>query len=413
MDRDRLKVLALGLRWPPETFIHRLLEALASQGIEVTAAAISRDKIALKPSASGPIRLIPLFSERQPLLWRIPIFTGLLFSKLFKNYHKICAFWKKTGYLKNFKKRLFFFFHRLLPIIGHDFDIIHFHWNSAAIDYLPFYELFNAGIIISCRGAQVNIAPHNPQRSDIVAGLRKTFEKADLIHCVSDAIMQEAHQYGLKQAKARVIRAGIDIDFFHPPEKKEVTGKGPVQIITVGSLIWRKGYEYALPAIRRLIDGGHNIIFKIICSGQAEKLSRMRVLFTIDDLGLDKSVELILGASPEEVRQRLWESDIFLLSSLSEGISNAALEAMACGLPVVTTDCGGMREAVTDGTEGLVAEVRDTQALAKALERLIKEPKLRQEMGQAGRERIVRDFTLKRQVEQFIQLYNAAGKLPA
>lgn len=407
MDRNRLKVLALGIRWPPETFIYRLLKGVASKGIDITVASVSYGKTFFTPDNNEGIKLIPLFSEKQHLIWRIFMFIRLFFSRFFKNYRKIYAFWKRTEYLKNFKKRAYFFSHGLLPVIGHNFDIIHFHWNSVAIDYLPFYELFKAPIVISCRGAQINIAPHNPKRSYIADGLSKTFEKADAVHCVSYAIMQEAHKYGLDKEKVWVIRSGIDIDFFQPPKRKKIIQKDIIQIITVGDLIWRKGYEYALLAIRRLIDKGYNIVFRIISASKSGKLSRARILFTIDDLELNRFVHLFWKMPPEDVRQMLWESDIFLLSSVSEGISNAVLEAMACGLPVVTTDCGGMREAVTNGVEGFVVPVRDAEAIAKALERLIEDTQLGQGMGQAGRERIVKDFTLQQQLEQFIQFYSA------
>jgi len=96
---------------------------------------------------------------------------------------------------------------------------------------------------------------------------------------------------------------------------------------------------------------------------------------------------------------------VFLLSSLSEGISNAALEAMACGLPVVTTDCGGMREAVTDGIEGFVVPVRDPEAMAEALLRLWKDPELRRRMGEAARERVLREFRLDQQISAFLALF--------
>ena len=74
------------------------------------------------------------------------------------------------------------------------------------------------------------------------------------------------------------------------------------------------------------------------------------------------------------------------------------------GISVVTTDCGGMREAVTDGVEAFVVAVRDAGAIAESLERLIEEPRLRRRIGEAARKRIVRDFSLKEQAEKLIRL---------
>ena len=96
---------------------------------------------------------------------------------------------------------------------------------------------------------------------------------------------------------------------------------------------------------------------------------------------------------------------MFLLSSVSEGISNAALEAMACGLPLVTTDCGGMREAVRDGIDGFVVPLRDPRAMAAALARLARDEGLRQTMGNAARQRIVEHFSIETQIARFQALY--------
>ena len=285
--------------------------------------------------------------------------------------------------------------------MGGHWDVVYLPWNSTAIEYLPLMQHCRSAVI-SCRGSQVNIAPHEPERPGFAEGLRRTFEMATAVHCVSEAIKKEAMQYGLDPAKAWVIRPAVDPDFFCPAADKK-TGQ-PLRIITTGSMIWTKGYEYALTALRLLLDQGIAADFRIIGDGW----ERDRVLYTIDDLGLQPQVHLHGKQPPARVRQLLQEADIFLLASLSEGISNAVLEAMACGLPVVTTDCGGMREAVTDGVEGFVVPVMDSEAMAAALARLAHDPDLRARMGQAGRQRVLQDFTLQQQITAVVALFEAA-----
>ncbi|HYX21601.1 MAG TPA: glycosyltransferase family 4 protein, partial [Thermoanaerobaculia bacterium] len=90
--------------------------------------------------------------------------------------------------------------------------------------------------------------------------------------------------------------------------------------------------------------------------------------------------------------------------SLSEGFCNAAIEAMGCGVPVVMTSCGGVREGLTDGVEGFVVPLRDPKAMADAVATLARDPALRARMGRAGRARIARDFTLDRHVSDFVTL---------
>jgi glycosyltransferase involved in cell wall biosynthesis len=216
---------------------------------------------------------------------------------------------------------------------------------------------------------------------------------------VSEAIRRECERYGLDAAKAEVIRPAVDPQVFYP-EANSKAQDGAFHVVSVGNLSWVKGFEYALEAVRLLADRGVDVRFDIIGHGP----ERHRLLYTIADLGLGERVRLLGRREPEEVRAHLRKADAFLLSSVTEGISNAVLEAMSTGVPVVTTDCGGMGEAVTDGVEGFVVPTRDPAAIASALTRLAADATLRIRMGDAARLRIVGEFSLSRQVERFVSL---------
>lgn len=292
---------------------------------------------------------------------------------------------------------------RLLPYVGLPFDVAYFPWNSAAIEHLGLFD-FGRPVVISCRGSQIHVAPQDPENGRLREGLRETFAKAAVVHCVSEATLREAMRWGLDPARARVIRPAVDPEAFRPPSTPPAQD-GILKVVTTGSLVGVKGYEYALLALRRLVDRGVAVRFSIIGEGP----ERVRATYTIRDLGLEGHVQLLGRRSPEDVRAELQKADAFLLSSLSEGISNAALEAMACGLPVVTTACGGMAEAVSDGVEGFVVPIRDSDAMAHALERLASDVPRRRRMGLAARERVVRDFDLGNQVGQFEALLEGAA----
>jgi glycosyltransferase involved in cell wall biosynthesis len=254
--------------------------------------------------------------------------------------------------------------------------------------------------VISCRGTQINVSPHNPHRVTLRRGLGPTFDRAAAVHCVSEAIREEAVQYGLDRTKAVVIRPAVDPDVFRPAGGRRPPD-GRFRVVSTGDVIWRKGYEYALMAVRRLVDRGLPVRYDIIGSGRENQ----RLLYTIQDLELDDHVVWHGRLDPPAVLARLREADAFLLSSLSEGISNAVLEGMACGLPVVTTDVGGMREAVTDGVEGYLVPSRDPDGLAEALEWLWRAPERGRLMGAAGRARVTRDFRLDEQTRAFAELF--------
>lgn len=401
---ERVRLLVVGIAWPPETFLARLIDGLLQTGVEVTVACSQKPDTSWLRRKGFSWLFTPSWDES--VIHRL-LYFGLMGSKTLLRTGPGMRRWMNmsfsngSGPFSRWKARGLQWY-RLLPFVGRTWDVIYFPWNSAAIAYRP---LFDTGIpvVVSCRGSQINVAPHNPRRFSIREGLRETFRRAAAVHCVSEAIKREAMQYGLDPAKAWVIRPAVDPNFFHPAEPRSRSDKGVFRVITTGSLIWHKGYEYALMAIRQLVDAEVPVRLDIIGDGP----ERQRVLYTIHDLGLENHVRLLGRLSPEQVRDRLQQANVFLLSSLSEGISNAVLEAMACSLPVVTTDCGGMREAVTDGVEGFVVPVRDPEAMARALMRLWKDKELRQRMGGNARKRVLKEFALKKHIEQWHALITA------
>jgi glycosyltransferase involved in cell wall biosynthesis len=216
---------------------------------------------------------------------------------------------------------------------------------------------------------------------------------------VSAEIFSTSVRLGLDPMKAQLIRPAVDPHFFSPMASKRKS-EDALKLVSVGSMIWRKGYEYLLMAMKALTTTDLRYFLTII--GDGPELDRVE--FCIRDLGLGDCVNLVGSASPECVRETLRESDVFVLSSLSEGISNAVLEAMACGLPVVTTDCGGMSEVVADGVEGFVVPVRDPISMSKAIRRLAVNSKLRVAMGGRGRQRVVAQYSLDGHVNSWMEL---------
>jgi glycosyltransferase involved in cell wall biosynthesis len=105
--------------------------------------------------------------------------------------------------------------------------------------------------------------------------------------------------------------------------------------------------------------------------------------------------------------------DVFVLSSIGEGISNAILEAMAAGLPVIATRVGGNDEQVRDALTGRLIEPRRTEALAVALGAYFGDPELARAHGAAGRERVATDFGLDRMLADYMSLYRKHAVLGA
>jgi glycosyltransferase involved in cell wall biosynthesis len=132
---------------------------------------------------------------------------------------------------------------------------------------------------------------------------------------------------------------------------------------------------------------------------------RARITHTVADLGLEDHVSLRGRMTPDQLSRHLAQTDVLLHASVAEGIPNVVLEAMACAVPVVATDVGGLTEAMTDGVEGYVVEPRDPEQLAHALLRLARDPAMRARMGSAGRARIEAGATLDAQLQDFLEMY--------
>jgi glycosyltransferase involved in cell wall biosynthesis len=136
----------------------------------------------------------------------------------------------------------------------------------------------------------------------------------------------------------------------------------------------------------------------------------------IRDLARKSNIErklMFLGVR-SDVDRLLSASDVALLCSHQEGFSNAILESMAAGLPMIVTNVGGNSEAVLDGKTGLVVPARDPEALAAAIIHLAGDPELRQRLGSAGRERVASQFSLEACMAKYQSLYRGLlqGKRP-
>ena len=392
------------MKWPPEHYLRRKLEGLAASGINVAVATSDRDFDAEMRSGVGRVRLPRRDEPAAVALLRLARDCLLLGSTEPPRASPAVARGQTDG------GRTIGLLRSQVVVMLAKPDLVHFEWESVAVDFLPLFEACRCPVVVSSHGG-IHVRPKIGDRR-IVRAYPTIFARAAAVHCVSEAVREEAVRFGLDRAKARVIHPAVDTDFFSPAPS-DVRDPEELRVIGLGRLNWIKGYDYALEAVASLVRAGVPVTYEILGgepSAESGKASdRGRLLYLIHELGLEGRVRLLGKVSQEVVRERLRASDVLLQASLSEGLPNAVLEAMACALPVVVTDCGGVREAVEHGVEGLVCPRRSPQALADALGSL-RDPALARKLGEAGRARVVADFTLERQLESFRRLY---GELAA
>jgi colanic acid/amylovoran biosynthesis glycosyltransferase len=391
-ENQPLRVLFVGHGKHGTTFLNRLAKGLADAGTKVTLATFSKRQPTWLDQ-HGVQRLWTPPWAGNPLLRLLRLLQLLITHFSFSRFHWL---WYQTYETKSFLHKLQRL-NRYLPFLRGEWDVIYFPWNSAAIGYQGLYKL-GIPVVVSCRGSQVNIRPHLPGQETYVPALRTSLQQAAAVHCVSSDIQQSVIGLGVNLERCAVIHPAVVPEFFSPPAYPPDNQR--FSLISTGSLIWSKSFETMITALKHLVDAGIDAELHIIGEGP----ERQHILYTIHDLGLQERVFLHGRLAPSDVRDQLKNADCFVLSSLSEGIANAALEAMSCGLPVVTTDCGGMREAITDGVEGFIVPLWDSQAMATALHKLGCDPTLHSRMGAAGRSRVVADFKLEDQIRAFLDL---------
>jgi len=259
---------------------------------------------------------------------------------------------------------------------------------------------------VSCRGVDLHLLEQQPPKAQKIQ--IEALQTVNAVHAVSDEMAQAVKRISGRIHDIWINRPAIDESAIVPKQStppQETHNSTPL-ITCVGRLVWKKGYDYLLAALSRLNQQGHPFRVQIIGGGELQSVLR----FSIEDMGLSSQVELRGFVPPDKVLEMLQRSDLFVLSSHEEGISNAALEAMACGLPVVTTNAGGMAEAVRDGIDGFVVPVRDITAMTNRIARLLADPALREQMGRSARARVEAEFSLERQARVFEEMYASVVK---
>jgi glycosyltransferase involved in cell wall biosynthesis len=294
-------------------------------------------------------------------------------------------------------------FLRHLPFLRLASDVVHFEFTGLATMYPLVPELLGAPSVVSCRGSELNLLAERPPSE--VETFRQALLRASAIHCVSQDMAAKVSSSVGRTAGVHVNRPAVPVESI--AARTVYAHDRPPTIVAVGRLVWIKGFDHLLAALARLKRSG--VAFRARIIGDGPLFSPLR--YSIADLGLAPEVTLTGPLAPEAVLAELAAADVYALTSHEEGISNGALEAMAAGLPVVTTRAGGMAEVVRDGREGFVVHTRDLEALAARLGELLGDAALRERMGRAARRRAEQELSLERQATIFEQLYRSvAGK---
>lgn len=207
---------------------------------------------------------------------------------------------------------------------------------------------------------------------------------------------------GAEPPRIEMIHHGIDVEYFRPEEAHvpglALSALAPPLILSIGRLVRKKGFDVLLEAAALLRDRGISFHVEIVGEGPLRSSLEKR----ISQLGLGGMVRLSGIAIRSEVRQALRRANCFVLPSRvaadgdRDGIPNTLAEAMACCLPVVSSKLPSIEELVEDGKSGILVAPEDAGALSSALEKLLDDSALCDQLGAAARRRVVESFDARR-----------------
>lgn len=222
--------------------------------------------------------------------------------------------------------------------------------------------------------------------------------------CASEAIRQLLLRDGVPPARAVTVHEGIDaskVDAAPPAELHQelwLPHHAPI-VGNVAALVPHKGQRYLVDAAAEVLR--HEPDARFIIAGEGELREPLEQ--QIRHLHLEKHV-MLAGFRPDVLSLHR-AFDIFVMSSVTEGLGTSLLDAMAAGKPVVATRTGGIPEVVEDLVTGILVPPRDTRAMAGALITLLGDADLRARMGAAGLARVEAEFTAERMVEHTLRVY--------
>lgn len=276
------------------------------------------------------------------------------------------------------------YFQQLPPDLA-SFDVIIGQFGTAGIDALHTIKKkhpeVEAKLVTFFRGYDISayLAAH-PGAYD------QLLKEGDLFLAECDFFKKRLISLGADPAKTMVHYSSIQTSRFtySPP----TLGKdGVVRVITVSRLVEKKGIEDALKAMQKVMARHKRVEYTIVGDGALKK----KLMALAKDLGIAQRVTFTGAKKPEEVAQYLKSSHIFILPCVVgsdnniDGVPTVLKEAMACGLPVVTTFVSGIPEIVHHEKSGYLVEPHDTQGLSEKISFLIEHPEKWQAMGRAGR----------------------------
>lgn len=381
-----------------ETFILNQIDGLLERGHEVTIFPCRH---------SGETRLQGIIENRHLMdVVYYPVDTGTTFlGKIRLRLHLAILRMKYAKSIAGLRKAFAQYPHvggwhsalmRAEPLLRHEnkFDLLfaHFGPNGLRASWYRDAGLVSAPLVTVFHG--FDLSTYLNQHNDKV--YEPLFRNGDLFLPISRYWQEKLIETGCHPERIKVHHVGIDCEQFAFQPRTYSKGE-PVVLISVVRLVEKKGIEYAIRAMVEVVASGKPVAYRII--GDGPLLEPLKDL--VAQLKLNDHVSFLGTKTSEEVMEELSGAQLFLAPSVEsdngdmEGIPTVLMEAMATGMPVISTWHSGIPELVEDGVSGTLVGEREVSNLAFAIVTLMDSPERWAAMGQFGRQKVLEEFNIQ------------------
>lgn len=398
MKRKHKKIAYILSQYPSlsQTFVSREIDAIRNLGVEIDIFSLKRVK------SHEPLvfyaNFILIIHANILCLFKNPFLYTFLILRILAGFvsHNF-----KSG-IKNLY--IFFesvYFSKLISTHGIEHIHAHFLWAAGTSAWIisqmlkiPFSITVHAFDIFD-KNRIDNLFRHKLQRASFIVAI-SDYNKKLLIE-----------KYNTEEAKIHVIHCGIEKRILSEIDKRKFENEVPF-IVSVGRLTQKKGFKYLIESLKLLNEKGLKFRAEIIGDGEDREL--LKIL--IKDFKLNDKVALRGEMSNKEVVSTMKRADLFVLPSIitesgdMDGIPVVLMEAMALGIPAISTDISGIPELIENEINGLLVPEKDILALTGAMESLLIDKQRRFKIGHGGKEKIRHGFTIEDNAHKLAELFN-------
>ena len=286
------------------------------------------------------------------------------------------------------------------------YDIIHCHYGRNGLKAILLKDLgvINGKIVVAFHGNDISryLQIHG---DDIYSYL---FNRADLLQPISHHWQEKLITLGCHPDRVLVHHMGIDCDKFMPTGERDHHPE-KILIVSVARLVEKKGLSYGIQAVAQLLEKHSQLKLQYYIIGDGVLKTELEQ--QIKQLKVSEQVKLFGWREQQEVRAIIAQADIFLAPSVTshngdrEGIPVSLMEAMAQGIPVVSTYHSGIPELVEDGISGYLVQEKKMVALASKIEHLANNRQIRLKMALAGRHKVITDYNISLLCDRLTIIY--------